>query len=87
MFTPSMPHMHFFHFCETCNLDSNSSTKILGTIVVFYSFWRATLALVLEYHEEIQWMKKKLEGGQKLPNLCVVDIFNTQQNNFLVFQF
>jgi hypothetical protein len=38
MLIPSLPHMYFFHFSDTCYLDSNGSTKILESIVVFDSF-------------------------------------------------
>jgi hypothetical protein len=48
MLIPSLSHMYFFHFSDTCYIGSNGSTKFLESTVVFDSFWRATLALVLE---------------------------------------
>jgi hypothetical protein len=38
MFIPSLPHMHFFHFSDTCYLGSNGSTKFLKSTIVFDSF-------------------------------------------------
>jgi hypothetical protein len=51
MFTPSLPHIHFFHFSNTCYLNSNGSTKFLESIVVLIPFWKANLAVVLECYE------------------------------------
>jgi hypothetical protein len=48
MLIPSLPHMHFFHFSYTCYLGSNGSIKVLESTIVFDSFWRAILELVLE---------------------------------------
>jgi hypothetical protein len=53
MLISSVPHMHFFHFSDTCYLGSNDSTKFLESIVVFIFFWRAALALVLECYTSI----------------------------------
>jgi hypothetical protein len=38
MLTPSLPHIHFFHFSDTCYLGSNGSTKFLESTIFFYSF-------------------------------------------------
>jgi hypothetical protein len=38
MLIPSLPHMHFFHFSDTCYLSSNDYTKLLESNVVFDSF-------------------------------------------------
>jgi hypothetical protein len=38
MLIPSLPHMYFFHFSDTCYLSFNGFTKLLESIVVFYSF-------------------------------------------------
>ena len=51
MFTPSLPHIHFFHFSNTCYLGSNGSTKFLDSIVVFIPFRRANLAVVPKSYE------------------------------------
>jgi hypothetical protein len=48
MFIPSLPHMHFFHFTDTCYLGSNDSTKLLEPLLSLIPFWRAAVALVLE---------------------------------------
>jgi hypothetical protein len=37
MLIPSLLHMHFFHFNDTCYLGSNGSTKFLESTVVFDS--------------------------------------------------
>ena len=37
MLIPSFPHMYFFHFNDTCYLDSNGATKFLESTVVFDS--------------------------------------------------
>jgi hypothetical protein len=51
MLTPSLPHMHFFYFNDICYLSSNGSSKSLESIVTFYSFLEAALALILEFYE------------------------------------
>ena len=50
MLIPSLPHMNFFHFSDTCYLISNDSTKFLESTIVLDPFWRAALALVLEFY-------------------------------------
>jgi hypothetical protein len=47
-FFTSLPHIHFSHFDDTCNLGSNDSTKLKESFLFFIPFWRAVLALVLE---------------------------------------
>ena len=42
------PHMHFFHFNDTCYLGFNGSTIFLESTIAFDSFWRTALELVLE---------------------------------------
>jgi hypothetical protein len=48
MLTPPLPHTCFFHFSDTCSLDSNRSTKFLESMLSLIPFWKAGLALVLE---------------------------------------
>jgi hypothetical protein len=48
MLTPSLPHVHFFHFSDTCSLDSNGLTKFLKSLLSLIPFQRADPALVLE---------------------------------------
>jgi hypothetical protein len=48
MLIPLLPHMHFFHFDDTCYLGSNGSTKFLEFIIAFDSFLKAVIALVLD---------------------------------------
>jgi hypothetical protein len=48
MLTPSLPHMHFSPFSDTCYLSSNGSTKFLESTIIFDSFLKGALALVLE---------------------------------------
>jgi hypothetical protein len=38
MLIPLLPHMHFFHFNDTCYLNPNGSTKFLESTIVFDSF-------------------------------------------------
>jgi hypothetical protein len=38
MLTPSLPHIYFFHFSDTCYLGFNGPTKFLESIVTFDSF-------------------------------------------------
>jgi hypothetical protein len=41
MLTPPLPHAHFFHFSDTCSLDSNGSTKFLASMWSLIPFQRA----------------------------------------------
>jgi hypothetical protein len=38
MLTPSLPHMQFFHFDDTCYLGSHNSTNFPESTLVFDSF-------------------------------------------------
>jgi hypothetical protein len=51
MLTPSLPHVHFFHFSNTCSLGSNGSTKFLESLLSSILFQRAGPVLVLECYE------------------------------------
>ena len=53
IFTPSISHMHFSHFGDTCNLGVNGSTKLKEALLSLIPFWRATLALVLECYVDL----------------------------------
>jgi hypothetical protein len=47
MLTPSLPHMHFFYFSDTCYLGSSGFTKFLESNVVFESLLTPTLNLTI----------------------------------------
>jgi hypothetical protein len=38
MLIPSLPHLHFFYFSDTCYLGSTGYTKFLEFAVIFDSF-------------------------------------------------
>jgi hypothetical protein len=53
MFIPSLPHIHFSYFDYICNLGSNGSSKLKGSLLFLIPFWRAALALILECY--VHW--------------------------------
>jgi hypothetical protein len=44
-----LPHMHFFHFSDTCYFGSNGSTKVLESTIVFDSFLEALVLKCYAY--------------------------------------
>jgi hypothetical protein len=38
MLIPSLPHVYFFHFSDTCSLGSNGSIKFLESLLFFIRF-------------------------------------------------
>jgi hypothetical protein len=48
MLTPLLAHVCFFHFNDTCSLNSNGSTKFLESLLSLILFQKADLALLLE---------------------------------------
>jgi hypothetical protein len=58
MLTPPLPHVHFFHFSDTCSLGSNGFTKFLALLLSLIPFQRADLAdlLVLECYVTITYI-------------------------------
>ena len=65
MLIPSLQHIHFFHFSDTCYLGFNDSTKFLESIVVFEFFWKAALVVVLECYEAYQVLTLDNEHAKK----------------------
>jgi hypothetical protein len=57
MLIPSLPHMHFFLFSDTCYLGSNGSTKFLESRLSLIPSWRVVLVVVLECYEAIATMQ------------------------------
>jgi hypothetical protein len=54
MLTPSLSHVHFFHFSDTCNhvvFGSNGSINFLESLLSLIPFQRAGPALVLECYD------------------------------------
>jgi hypothetical protein len=41
--TPSLSYMHFFHFNDTCTLNSNGFTKFYKSLLSLIPFWRLAL--------------------------------------------
>jgi hypothetical protein len=53
MLTPSLSHVHFFHFSDTCSLGSRGSTKFLESLLSLIPFQRAGPTLVLECYDSL----------------------------------
>jgi hypothetical protein len=66
MLTPSLPHVHFFHFSDTCSLGSNGSTKFLESLLSLIPFERAGPLLVLECYAYTMKQQYFLEQNSNL---------------------
>jgi hypothetical protein len=53
MLIPSLPHVHFSHFDDICNLGSNGSIELKESMLSLIPFRKATLTLVPECYDII----------------------------------
>jgi hypothetical protein len=72
LITPSLPHVHFFHFSVTCSLGFNDSIKFLESLFSLIPFERAGPTLVLECYDKVHETRDKIFNKRHANKFCTV---------------
>jgi hypothetical protein len=86
MLNPSLPHVQFFHFSDTCSLGSNGSTKFLKSLLSLIPFERAGPALVLKCYVPVPcFLSLVLECYVQVP--CFLSLKWLPANSKAIYSF